>query len=140
MPSYVTRDPEGREVLVRTGSGRVAAVVPIGDPEGPTLLHRVEIACDPPAGRARAIRYSTQALLDALDPMVVAAIALQESDTAVRWSIEWHRHAWIPADLPISSLALATDARAILTDLAPLGSGVDRESVTEGVGSPREER
>ena len=32
---------------------------------------------------------------------------------------QWHRHDWIPADLPISSLNLATDATCVLAGLAP---------------------
>ena len=42
------------------------------------------------------------------------------------WTVQWHRHDWIPGDLPIGSLNLATDARSIL-------SGLDRVVVPEPV-------
>ena len=42
----------------------------------------------------------------------------------VVWAIQWHRHDWIPDDLPIGSLDLLTDTRAFVTELRPVGSGL----------------
>jgi hypothetical protein len=39
---------------------------------------------------------------------------------AVEWTVQWHRHDWVPDDLPIASLNLATDARAALAGLEPV--------------------
>ncbi len=127
MQSWVTVDSEGREVLVRTGTGTVTAVVGLGSGQEPPVVHRVEIDCEAPRGRARAIRYSTHGLVDSTDPLALLAIAAADSGEPMRWTLEWHRHPWIPADLPISSLTLTSDARAVLRELAPAAVLTDTE-------------
>lgn len=125
MHAWITRDADGREVLVRTGTGRVTAVAPIGADGEPASIYRVEIDCDAPAGRARAIRYSVHGLLAAADPRVLEALEFADRGERLRWTVEWHRHSWIPADLPIGSLDLATDAMARVTELVPLELSVE---------------
>lgn len=125
MHAWITLDGDGREVLVRTGTGRVTAVVAIGADGEPVSIYRVEIDCDAPAGRARAIRYSVHGLLAADDPRVIEALELADRGERLRWTVEWHRHAWVPADLPIGSLDLATDAMARVTELLPVELAIE---------------
>lgn len=119
MQAWITRDADGSEVLVRSGTGRVTAVLAVGEADEPALMYRVEIECDSPRGRVRSIRYTAHALIPAHDPRAVVAMEAERSGEQMQWAIEWHRHAWVPAALPVSSLDLATDARACLVELAP---------------------
>ncbi len=119
MRAWVEADDEGREFLVRAGSGLVTAVVPIGIP-GPDhkhTFHRVEIYCDAPTGRPGAIRFSAHPLVAVDDPLFDIASGAQGATWPVAWTAQWHRHDWIPVDLPIGSLNLATDARCLLSAL-----------------------
>lgn len=134
MRAWVTRDAGGCEYLIRTGTGVVTAVVPVGDADGPVIVYRVEIACDRPVGRSRAVRFSAHGLVDADDPMVILAMDACASALPVRWEIEWHRHAWVPGHLPIGSLDLASDARAALCLLVPVA--VDAPVVEQVTGGP----
>lgn len=122
MQSWLEHDPDGREYLVRSGTGVVTAVVPVGevDESGEHALHRVEIYCDAPHGRPGSIRYSAHPLVSSADPLLDVARRALDEVWAVEWTVEWHRHDWIPADLPVTSLNLATDARAVLGALEPV--------------------
>lgn len=122
MQSWLQRDPNGREYLVRSGTGVVTAVAPVGevDEHGAHALYRVEIYCDAPHGRPGAIRYSAHPLVSSANPLLAVARQALEEVWAIEWTVEWHRHDWIPADLPIMSLNLSTDARAILAALEPV--------------------
>ncbi|MDP1876760.1 MAG: hypothetical protein Q8M17_04270 [Actinomycetota bacterium] len=121
MHAWVDADDLGREVLTRTGTGAVTALVPLGV-DG---LLRVEISCTPPPGRARAIRYSVHGTVAGADPVAVAAADACATGSRVAWAVRWHRHEGIPGDLPIGALDLATDARAVLVSLAPLPADAD---------------
>lgn len=120
MRAWITRDEGGSEVLVRSGTGRVTAVVAVGRGDEPALVYRAEIDCDTPRGRPRAIRYRAHALIPAEDPLAVVAMEAEHSGESMQWAIEWRRHSWVPASLPVSSLDLASDARASLVALTPL--------------------
>lgn len=127
MQTWVETDGLGRQFLVRTGTGVVTAVVPVGgDPDLDATFFRVEIYCDAPHGRPGAIKYSAHALAEAGQPLHRAAVEALEQVWPVSWTVQWHRHDWIPADLPIASLNLATDARSLLT-------GLDRVVVPEPI-------
>lgn len=121
MHAWVDEDEHGREVLTRAGTGEVTALVPLGV-DG---LLRIEIACTPPPGRARAIRYSVHGTVDQADPVASAAADAFATGSRVAWAVRWHRHEGIPGDLPMASLDLATDARAVVVSLAPLPAAAD---------------
>ena len=126
MQAWLEVDDVGRQFLVRTGTGVVTAVVPVGilGPDDSHALYRVEIYCDAPHGRPGAIRYSAHPTVGSTDPLYRIASEALEDVWAVEWTIQWHRHDWIPADLPIGSLNLATDARSVL-------AGLDRVALPE---------
>lgn len=126
MQAWLDTDDSGRQFLVRTGTGVVTAIVPVGTdgPDADHALYRVEIYCDAPHGRPGAIRYSAHPLVSSADPLLAVARRALDDVWAVEWTVQWHRHDWIPADLPITSLNLATDTRAAL-------AGLDRVAVPE---------
>jgi hypothetical protein len=130
MHSWLEVDDEGREFLVRRGTGIVTAVLPLG--RASVSLVRVEIQCDAPVGSPRAVKYSVHPLLVAADPLLAVAIRALDTTSVVDWTVEWHRHDWIPGDLPVSSLNLTTDARARLAGLDPVALP-DRLTVTRRV-------
>ncbi len=119
MRAWVEADDQNREYLVRTGTGLVTAVVPIGivGPGNTHTFYRVEIYCDAPGGRPGAIRYSVHPVVAADDELFEVASGALHDVWPIVWSAQWHRHDWIPVDLPIASLNLATDARCILAAL-----------------------
>lgn len=116
MQAWLSLDGAGREVLTRSGAGRITAVVAVGDAREATLVYRVEIECET-RPRPRAVRVSAHGLLAADDPLMAVALDAEQQGVDVDWTIEWARHPWVPDHLPISSLDLATDARATVTAL-----------------------
>lgn len=131
MQAWLQIDDRGREYLVRTGTGLVTALVPVGvvAPDGRHAFWRVEIYCDAPPGRAAAVRFSTHPLVAAEGPLFEAAEAALREVWPVVWSAQWHRHEWIPAELPITALDLSNDARCLLVAL-------DRVDLPEVVDAP----
>lgn len=118
MQSWVETDDRGRQFLVRSGTGVVTAVVPLGfDPEAGSTFFRVEIYCDAPHGRPGAIRYSAHPVVESGHPLHRAAVEALDEVWPVAWTVAWHRHDWIPAELPIGSLNLSSDARSVLVVL-----------------------
>lgn len=107
MHGHTVVDARGREVLVRSGSGLVTAVVP--DSAG-TL---VEIEWR--ARGVRSIRYTICARTDDHGP----ALDALTSDRPWSWTVEWHRRPHVPDHLPIAVLDLARDADARLVSLVP---------------------
>lgn len=119
MQAWLDIDDQGRQYLVRTGTGVVTAVVPIGvaDPDEQHAFYRVEIYVDAPHGRPGAIRYSTHPIVSSEDPLYAVARRALDEVWAIEWTVQWHRLDFIPADLPMASLNLATDSRAVLASL-----------------------
>jgi hypothetical protein len=119
MQTWVDVDSRGRQFLVRTGTGVVTAVVPVGivGPDEDRTSYRVEIYCDAPHGRPGAIRYSVHPIVASVSELHREAVDALEQVWPIVWTVEWHRHDWIPDDLPIGALNLVTDARSILTSL-----------------------
>ena len=128
MQTWVEVDDRGRQYLVRTGTGVVTAVAPVGivSPDDELTLYRVEIYCDAPHGRPGAIRYSAHPLVQAGDPLHRSAVDALREVWPVMWTVQWHRHDWIPDDVPIAALNLTTDSRSVL-------SGLDRVLLPESV-------
>jgi hypothetical protein len=128
MQTWVEADERGRQYLVRTGTGVVTAVAPVGmvDADDAHTLYRVEIYCDAPHGRPGAIRYSAHPLVAADNPLYRESLRALDQVWAVMWTVQWHRHDWIPDDVPIGALNLATDSRSLLV-------GLDRVTVPESV-------
>lgn len=116
MQAWISLDDAGREILTRSGIGRVTAVAAVGDAHEPAQVYRVEIECEPRV-RPRAVRIRAHGLLAADDPLVVTALDAEQYGWPVDWTITWVRHPWVPDHLPISSLDLATDARATVLAL-----------------------
>jgi hypothetical protein len=119
MQTWVGEDERGAQYLVRTGTGVVTAVLPVGivDPDGGNTIYRIEIYCDAPHGRPGSIRYSAHPLVPADDPLYKRALEALDQVWAVMWTVEWHRHDWIPSDVPVAALNLTTDARSLLVGL-----------------------
>jgi hypothetical protein len=128
MQTWVECDGRGRQFIVRTGTGVVTAVVPVGivSHDAVHTLYRVEIYCDAPHGRPGAIRYSAHPLVSAGDPLHSVSLEALEQVWAVMWTVQWHRHDWIPDDVPIGALNLTTDSRSVLV-------GLDRVTLPETV-------
>ena len=128
MQTWVEVDDCGRQYLVRTGTGVVTAVAPVGivSPDDQHTLYRVEIYCDAPHGRPGAIRYSAHPLVQAGDPLHRVALDALQEVWPVMWTVQWHRHDWIPDDVPIAALNLTTDSRSLL-------AGLDRVVLPETV-------
>ena len=106
---------------MRQGTGSVTAVAAV-DAEG--SAYRVEIACEVPPGWSRAIRYTVQARVPASHPLLPLAMSAEDDAERVAWTVTWHRHEDIPADLPITSLDLATDTVSRLVALDRIDSTV----------------
>lgn len=119
MQAWLGRDDRGCEYLVRSGTGAVTAVVPVGivGPGEQHTFYRVEIYCDAPHGRPGAIRFSAHPIIAADDPLFDVASEVLREVCPVSWSAQWHRHDWIPGDLPLGTLNLLTDARCVLAGL-----------------------
>ena len=132
MQAWVEADDQGCQYLVRTGTGVVTAVVPVGivGPDDQHSFFRVEIYCDAPHGRPGAIRYSTHPIVAADHPLFEAAGEALREVWPVAWTAEWRRHDWIPTDLPIASLNLVADARCVLVTLDRV---VVPELIDEGI-------
>lgn len=122
MQGWVVADLSGRSYLVRSGTGIVRAVVPVGlaDVSGRHTFYRVEVDVDPPAGTPRSIRFTTRAQVRFDDPLLPQARAFAAAADPVIWAIEWHRHDWVPGHVLITGLDLATEAWATLVALDTL--------------------
>lgn len=116
MKSWLEVDDLGREYLVRTGTGIVTAVSDLTrDPHAESSdFLRVDISCDAPAGRPRAIRYSAHPRVVRNSVVAELARRAEEGQFSVDWTVEWHRLDHIPGNIPIMSLNLATDTHANL--------------------------
>jgi hypothetical protein len=110
---------DGVDYLVRSGTGQVSAVEPVGlqDPDGEHALYRVEIECVSPPGWARSIRFTARAQVPSNSALHLDAV-LALTDGALRqWEIQWHRHSWIPGNLSMNDLNVDSDTTARLMDL-----------------------
>ncbi len=127
MKAWIEHDERGQEILLRTGTGVVTAIAPVGivAPAGEHTFHRVEIGVDAPPDLARAIRYSVHPIVAAGDPLFGQAMLAWDTSTSVAWTAQWSRHDWIPGDLPVQALNLVTDARCLLVELSVVPQSVE---------------
>lgn len=132
MKAWVERDDAGRQFLVRQGIGTVTAVAAV-DAEG--SAYRVEIACEVPRGWSRSIRYTVQAQIPSSHPLLPRAMDAEDAAQRVCWTVTWHRHEGVPADLPITSLDLTTDTASRLVALEGIDETVTLESIGLGEAS-----
>lgn len=136
MRAWIDIDGSGRQYLTRVGSGLVLSVTPIGDlgpvpplaesltddavtaPAAP--FHRIAILIDGAAGASPAIRFQASAIIATDDPLFATAMEAIRDEESYSFVIEWHRHEYVPAELPIEALDLALDTRGILVELVSL--------------------
>ena len=133
MQAWIDLDDLGRQFLTRVGSGVVLSVTPIGDLGSAQSLsdvvnddrlaltaaawHRIAILIDGAAGSTSAIRFRASAIIATDDPMYETAMDAIRHEEPCGFTIEWHRHEYMPAELSIDSLDLAVDAHGILVRL-----------------------
>ncbi|MEY4136017.1 MAG: hypothetical protein RL205_145 [Actinomycetota bacterium] len=136
MRAWIDVDGSGRQYLTRVGSGLVLSVTPIGDlgPVHPladslthdsverpaAAFHRIAILIDGAMGSSPAIRFQASAIIATDDPMFETAMQAIRDEESYSFRIEWHRHEYVPAELPIDSLDLAHDTRGVLVELVSM--------------------
>ena len=136
MRAWIDIDGFGRQYLTRVGSGLVLSVTPIGDlgpvhPMADSLtddavvmsaapFHRIAILIDGAASASPAIRFQASAIIATDDPMFAIAMEAIRDEEPYSFTIEWHRHEYVPDDLPIESLDLAHDTRGVLVELVSM--------------------
>lgn len=133
MRAWIDLDDQGREYLTRVGSGIVLAVTPVGDLGVVALghddiddaqqtpeFHRVAILVDAITGGSPAVRFQATAVVPSDSELLTLAQRAMADEESYGWTIQWHRHDYVPGDLPIESLDLANDARGFLVELAPV--------------------
>jgi len=111
--AWIDTDEAGTQFLVRQGTGSVTAVSPLG-PGSAVVV--VEIDVDMPTA-PRAIRYTIEILVPDTHAALPTAREAERHGAPVGWTVEWHRHEGVPTEIPITSLALATDAIPRLASL-----------------------
>jgi hypothetical protein len=121
MRAWIEVDGESRQFLSRTGKGVVVSVTPVGivGPGDTHSFHSVEIDCEQESG---SLHLRVRAQVATVDALYGEAVMAFEQGNSVVWAIQWHRHEWVPADLPIESLNLASDARGRLVEMHPASS------------------
>jgi hypothetical protein len=133
LQAWIDVDDLGRQFLTRVGSGVVLSVTPIGDLGSVRSLsnvlnddrsaltsaawHRIAILIDGSAASTSAIRFRASAIIATDDPMYETAMDAIRHEKLCGFTIEWHRHEYMPAELSIDSLDLAVDAHGILVRL-----------------------
>ena len=118
MRAWIEADDAGRQFLSRAGEGIVVSVSPVGiaGPDGDSPFHLIALDCDHGPG---GIRVRVRAQVATADALYAIGSAAFESGQPMVWAVQWHRHDWVPAELPITTLDLATDAVGRLVELRP---------------------
>ena len=125
MRAWIEADEAGRQFLSRAGEGTVVSVSPVGiaGPDGDDVFHMIELDCD----QARVgVRVRVRAQVATEHEHFDMARTAFDDGRPRRWVVQWHRHEWVPAELPITSLDLATDAVGRLVEIRP--ADVDAEA------------
>ncbi len=116
MKAWIEADDAGRQFLSRAGEGIVVSVSPVGiaGPDGDYLFHLIALDCDHgPNG----VRVRVRAQIATEDPLYAIGCSAFDDGYPMVWAVQWHRHDWVPGELPIVSLDLATDAVGRLVEL-----------------------
>lgn len=119
MLGWIEDDADGRSVLMRSGTGRVSGLQAVGTSEsaGDSTFHTVVIDVDQIPGRPRSVRLSVRARVRDGDRLHREAQEALSDEKRRTWSIAWHRHSWVPDQVPITSLDLQSDTQAWLLTL-----------------------
>ncbi len=119
MLGWIEEDAEGRSFLMRSGTGRIVAVLPVSSESQDADLpfHTVVIEVDLIPGRPRSVRLSIRARVHEHDPIHRLAEAGLTEGFPQDWSIAWHRHPWVPDSVLITSLDIQSDTQAWLLSL-----------------------
>lgn len=128
MRSWVDVDQAGRQFLVREGRGHVSAVAPVGDDQ-----FLVEILCELPPQWSASLRTTVQARIPSGDPALAEIRAAEATGETVLWSMEWHRHEGIPAELPLEALDLRADTHSTLVAFAAVDEAATLLESTEAL-------
>lgn len=121
MQAAVLLDDAGREFLRRSGSGTITAIGPHGAPstDGEHVFVRITILVDGAAGPSSSIRFQATAVTTTGSALHQIAVEAFDDQRSIAWVIEWHRHDWVPGELPITALNLASDTRGVVVELQP---------------------
>ena len=130
MLGWIENDADGRSVLMRSGTGRVSAVLPVGSPEQDAVqpFHTVVIDVESGPGRPRSIRLSTRARVNHGESLHREALEGLSDQDPRSWCIAWHRHSWVPDEVDITSLDLQSDTQAWLVSLERLSASTDKSA------------
>lgn len=118
MSSWIEVDATGNEYLVRSGSGSVLSLTPVGlvGPYDEHTFYLVELEVrelSPPA----ALHYRAVGHVRRGDgPFSLLQQAWSEG-SPVSWVMRWQRHDWVPRELPVLSLDHVADTRAEVIDI-----------------------
>ncbi|HBJ72717.1 MAG TPA: hypothetical protein DDY88_03165 [Actinobacteria bacterium] len=141
MLGWIEDDADGRSFLMRSSTGRVSALLPVGlgDEHGDLPFHTVVIEVDPIAGRPRSVRLSIRARVRASDPLHREAQAGLADEHRRAWLIAWHRHSWVPDEVQITSLDLQSDTQAWLVSLELVSSNAGESAQIRATGGVEHE-
>lgn len=123
MLTWVERDENGTEYLVRAGRGHVLGLIGLGEPTATGTVpqfdsYRVEIGIQPPADMPQNIPFRVSPTVSADQAsLIAAAIEAYQTNQPVEWRVEWSRLDDVPADMPIDQAWKAKKTRAVLMDL-----------------------
>lgn len=131
MQSWISDD--GR-VLTRTGRGRVAAVA-AGENDSRVSMIKVEIEVAPRPGQARAIRLFVSGMTEVGSAAHDTALRAFEESASVDWTIRWTPHSWVPVDVPITSLNVATDTTAFIEELQVVAPAEAPDAIDEEISA-----
>jgi hypothetical protein len=131
MTSWIEVDDKGLEFLVRSGSGSVLSLTPVGlvGPNDVHTFYLVELEVREPSPPA-ALHYRAVGHVRRDEgPFTLLHRAWSEG-SLVSWVMRWRRHEWVPNELPLLSLDHVADTRAEVIDIQML------ESSTESIFVP----
>jgi len=118
MTSWIEVDETGGEYLVRSGSGSVLSLTPVGlvGPNDVHTFYRVELEVRdsllPTALHYRAVGHVQREG----HPFSLLQQAWSDG-SLVSWMMRWRRHDWVPKELPVLALDHVADTRAEVLDI-----------------------
>jgi hypothetical protein len=125
MSSWIEVDETGNEYLVRSGSGSVLSLTPVGlvGPQDEHTFYLVKLEVREPSPPA-ALHYRAVGHVRRDDgPFSLLQQAWSEG-SLVSWVMRWQRHDWVPRELPVLSLDHVADTRAEVIDIRKCESDI----------------